>query len=304
MRDLRALVPNEGRIGLAVSGGPDSLALLVLAQAAAPDSIEVATVDHGLRPESAGEAAHVAEVCRDFGVMHRILPVRVGAGSLQAAAREARYAALADWAGQRELCCVATAHHADDQAETLVMRLNRGSGIAGLAAIRARVTAAQDRLVVVRPLLSWRRSELAEVVARAGIAAVADPSNEDGRFDRARLRRQLRDCDWLKVPAFAASAAHLAEASDALDWAVELALVERVRWEGGEAIMLPGLPKVLALRVMASIIRELAGREPRGGVVARAFESLSSGAPATLAGILVRPCREGWRFRPEAQRRG
>lgn len=301
---MRALVPGQGRVGLAVSGGPDSLALLVLAQAGFTGNIEAATVDHRLRPESANEAASVGEVCRKLEVHHKVLPVEVGSGSLQAAAREARYAALADWAEERGLSCIATAHHADDQAETLLMRLNRGSGLAGLAAIRARVTMAQGRLVVVRPLLAWRRSELAELVAETGLTAVADPSNDDDRFDRVRLRHRLQDCDWLDVPAIAASAIHLAEASDVLDWAVERALGEWVNWEGGEAVLRSGLPKVLALRVMTAIIVQLTGKVPRGSAAARAFADLSAGVPATLAGVLMRPGRDVWRFGREAQRHG
>jgi tRNA(Ile)-lysidine synthase len=176
---------------LAVSGGPDSLAMLVLAHLASPGMVEAATVDHGLRPESAGEAAHVAAVCQALGVPHAILSVNVGPGNVQANARSARYAALGAWAQERGLQSIATAHHADDQAETVLMRLNRASGLGGLAGIRAK-TAGDGGPPVIRPLLGWRKQELEAVVSAADLFFVRDPSNVDVRFDRARLRAGRR----------------------------------------------------------------------------------------------------------------
>ena len=171
-----------------MSGGPDSLALLLLAQAAFPDGVEVATVDHGLRPDSAEEAASVGRICAALAIPHAVLTVDVArTGNLQAAARAARYAALADWRKQRNLHVIATAHHADDQAETLLMRLNRGAGVRGLAGMRAAAPLpGTPEVPLIRPLLGWRRQELVGIVAGSGIAAVNDPSNENLRFERVR----------------------------------------------------------------------------------------------------------------------
>ncbi len=138
LAELERLCPEGGCLGLAVSGGPDSLALLLLAHAAIPDRIAVATVNHGLRPAAAGECATVAQVCATRDIACTVLEIETGTGNVQAAARTARYAALAAWAESEGLTALATAHHADDQAETLVMRLNRASGLAGLAGVRAR----------------------------------------------------------------------------------------------------------------------------------------------------------------------
>lgn len=298
------LASADDRVGLAVSGGPDSLALLLLAHAACPGKIEAATVDHGLRAGSAAEAAFVAQVCMDIGVRHSILPVSVGKGSLQAVAREARYAALADWARDRGLAMVATAHHADDQAETLLMRLNRGSGVAGLAGIRSAGLATGGQLRLVRPLLAWRRSELAAIVTGAGIQAVDDPSNSDPRFDRSRLRLAIAASDWLNVPAIAASAAHLADADSALDWAAQRLVVDCVTWERDGAVFRPVPPKALCLRIMAFLIDRLGSAPARGSAVARAYDALSAGKSATLAGVMVRPQGQNWHFTPEVGRGG
>ena len=179
----------EARLGIAVSGGPDSCALLLLAAAAMPGRIAAATVDHGLRAESADEARFVADLCAAIDVEHAVLPVTVEQGNVQAQARAARYRALAEWAAELGLAALASAHHADDQAETLLLRLNRASGVAGLAGVRERGLVSGSELLLVRPLLGWRRLELERIVEAAGLNAVADPSNIDDRFDRARLRK-------------------------------------------------------------------------------------------------------------------
>lgn len=227
---------------------------------------------------------------------HATLEVSLAAGNVQAEARAARYRALADWAAERGLAAIATAHHADDQAETLLLRLNRASGVAGLAGVRARGVVAGTRLLLLRPLLAWRRAELADVVAAAGIAAIDDPSNADDRFDRARLRKALGSADWLDIPAIAQSGAHLADADAALDWA---ALRE---WEEGVVRTPLGLtyrpraPRAVALRVLARIVAELDGEAPRGQAIARLFDSLVARQPSSIGSLVARALPEGWSF--------
>lgn len=286
----------EAGLGIAVSGGPDSCALLLLAAAALPGRIAAATVDHGLREGSADEARFVGDLCEAIGVEHAVLPVTVEAGNVQAQARTARYRALADWAQQQHIAALATAHHADDQAETLLLRLNRASGVAGLAGVRERGLAPQGELVLVRPLLGWRRAELEGVVAEAGLVAVADPSNLDDRFDRVRLRKALAGADWIDPLALAQSASHLADADDALEWAARREWQEAVRPQPFGLVYRSRAPRAVALRVMARIIREIGGEEVRGGQVARLFDSLESGAPASIGSLVVRPERDGWAF--------
>lgn len=286
-----------------MSGGPDSLALLLLASVAVPTRIEAASVDHGLRPESAHEAAMVAELCAAHGVPHRILGVKVARGNVQDRARTARYAALAGWCRERGLGAIATAHHADDQAETLVMRLNRGSGVAGLAGVRARGTVPGTDIPLLRPLLGWRRAELGAIVAGAGLEPAMDPSNEDPRFDRARIRQALAGAEWLDVAAMAQSAAHLADAESTMQWATQREWDEAVTVGEGEIRYRPKAPGPIRLRIVARAIGLLGG-EPRLSSVARLLQRLHNGKDATLGGVVARNEGDGgWIFRKEPPRR-
>ena len=302
--DLAALWRGPGRIGLAVSGGPDSLALLLLAHAALPGRVAAATVDHGLRAESAAEATMVAGLCVALGVPHAVLRVELDEGNVQARARAARYAALAQWMEREALEALLTAHHADDQAETLVLRLNRGSGAGGLAGVRARGLVPATRLPLLRPLLGWRRSELGGVVDAAALEAVQDPSNADDRFDRARIRKALAGADWLDVPALAQSAANLADADAALDWAAAREWAECVSKGPMGLTYRPQAPRAVALRVLARIITELDGEAPRGSAVARLFDSLVARQPASIGNLVARAVPEGWSFTRAPKRRG
>ncbi|MBS3928087.1 MAG: tRNA lysidine(34) synthetase TilS [Sphingomonadales bacterium] len=290
-------------MGLAVSGGPDSLALLLLAHAALPGRVAAATVDHGLRVESADEAALVSQICAALGVPHTVLTVEVAAGNLQAEARAARYAALAGWMEGESLSALLTAHHADDQAETLLLRLGRGSGVAGLAGVRARGQVPGTRLPLLRPLLGWRREELARVVADAGLQAIADPSNTDDRFDRARIRKAIAGANWLDVPALALSAANLADADLALDWAAAREWQDCVSKAPMGLTYRPQAPRAVALRVLARIVRDLDGSEPRGGQIAHLFEELLARRPASIGNLVARVTPEGWSFTKAPQRR-
>lgn len=308
--DLAALLPTQGRLGIAVSGGPDSMALLLLAHAALNGAVEAATVDHGLRPESGAEAALVAELCRRMGVAHEIIRVEVAAGNLQSAARVARYRALNEWVARRGLAALATAHHADDQAETLLMRLNRGSGIAGLAGIRASGDAPEGGGMLIRPLLDWRKAELRAIVTAAGVGFAEDPSNRDETFDRVAMRRQLAETDWLDPAALSRSARHLAEAEAAMSAFVDTIWHDAVIRQDHSCVYLPDLAPAGSRQFIAKqIMRRILGRDAkvRGSEIARAVDRLRGGQPATLGGQQVRVTeRDGdtaWLFTPETPRR-
>lgn len=291
----------DARLGLAVSGGPDSLALLLLAAVALPGRVEAASVDHGLRPESVAEIQMVAQVCAELGVPQETLAVTLPAGNVQDRARAARYGALNEWCGRRGLGALATGHQLDDQAETLVMRLNRGSGLAGLAGVRARGSVPGGELPLLRPLLDWRRAELAEVVAAAGLEAAQDASNEDERFDRIRIRRALKDADWIEPVGLARSAALLTEAERLVKEAVGEMWRTRVQMQEGNVVLAPPTSDFAAVELVRQIIQRLGGdvdRNYSAGVV----ERLRRGENASLAGVLVRAVGGEWVFAPEPPR--
>ncbi|MBR0989677.1 tRNA lysidine(34) synthetase TilS [Bradyrhizobium japonicum] len=192
-RRLFAGLKSAPALVLAVSGGPDSVALMWLAarwrrSLARGPVLTVVTIDHGLRREAAREAREVKRLAAELGLPHRTLRWR-GAKpktGLPAAAREARYRLLAQAARALGASHVLTAHTQDDQAETLLMRLLRGSGLAGLSAMAPH--SQRDEIVLVRPLLEVPKAQLIATLKRAGISFADDPTNRDTAFTRPRLR--------------------------------------------------------------------------------------------------------------------
>jgi tRNA(Ile)-lysidine synthase len=260
---------------------------MLLAQAVLPGRFAVATVDHGLRAQSASEASLVGALCAQHKIKHHVISLALGSGAgVQTRARSARYSALGAWLKAEGLGALVTAHHADDQAETLLMRLKRGAGVRGLAAMRPQAALlGHSDLTLLRPLLGWRRSELSEIVFAAGIKAVDDPSNRDFRFERARLRADLAMSNWLDIAALVKSAAHLAEADLALDWAATRTFAD-ARREGNVIFWEPGqIPRVLGIRVLERIVETLGRSKPRGSELARWFDALAGGRIATLASV-------------------
>ncbi|UYY76407.1 tRNA lysidine(34) synthetase TilS [Sphingomonas sp. R1] len=294
----------EMRLGIAVSGGTDSLALLLLARAAFPDAVAAATVDHGLRPESAQEAAFVGSVCARIGVPHTILPPRpamLAGGNLQDRARAMRYRCLGDWAVAVGAPWVAVAHQQDDVAETFLLRARRGAGLGGLAAMLPRRPLGKGKTapLLMRPLLGWTRAELAAQVAAAGIEAVEDPSNLHPRFDRSRMRRLLGETPELPPARLALAAANLRDAEAALAWAAEREWAARVEADSGQVVLdLAELPHELRRRLVARALRTVAeAPPPRGSGLDRLIAAVDAGQVATLAGVVVRPGPR-WRFAP------
>jgi tRNA(Ile)-lysidine synthase len=308
-RDLDALVQGGVPIGLAVSGGPDSLALLLLAAAVRPGLVEAATVDHSLRPEGRAEAEMVASLCERLGVPHKILTIewkKRPDTAIQERSRAARYRLLGNWAREKGLGALLTAHHLDDQTETFLMRLARGAGVKGLAAMRRLVNVPGSQVALVRPLLGWRRSELDQLCSEARITPVVDPSNEDEQFERVRVRHALAGADWLDPKAVAHSAANLAQADVALHWATTLEWKRAVTNGGGEIIYRPtDAPREIRRRIISRAISRLAtegqGASLRGRELDRLLAVLVSGGKATLRGVL---CSGGetWRFIPAPNR--
>lgn len=301
-QNLDALVPPDARIGVAVSGGPDSLALLILAAAARPGLVAAATVDHGLRPEGRQEAEMVAAVCERLGVPHQILTVEwpeKPETAIQERARMARYRLLGAWVKDNDLRVLLTGHHLDDQAETFIMRLIRGAGVKGLAGMRRVSPVPGTEIGLLRPLLGWRRSELEQLCREVDLTPAADPSNEDEKFERVRVRRGLGEADWLDPKGIALSARNLADADAALQWATIQEWNRGVTNGGGGIVYRPAdAPREIRRRIARRAILKLATEgqgDVRGPALDKVLAALVGGRKATIRGVL---CAGGpeWRF--------
>jgi len=299
-------------LALAVSGGADSMALLALGHAACPGRVIAATVDHGLRPAAADEAAMVAAWCARAGVPHATLHAdrAIGPSDIQAEARAMRYTLLAAWASAAGATALATAHHADDQAETFLMRAARGSGPAGLAGIRAHRML--GGIALIRPLLGWRRAALRALVEEAGIPFVDDPSNDDMKYERVRVRQLLAAETWLDPLQLARAAAHAGEADAALaDLADRLWRDHAVVGADGKVqLTLPDVPRELRRRVARRAIehvrRASAIDRPAFDMASNIeslLDALEAGTSATQGGVLAASKRGIWHFRTAPPRR-
>ena len=301
-------LPLTAPIGVALSGGPDSVALLLLAAKIGAGPVKAMTVDHGLRTEAAAEAEAAGAVAAALGVPHRIVRVTVApAGEgVQGEARRARYAALHQWAREEGLAAVLTAHHADDQAETLLMRLARGAGLSGLAGIRpCRPIDERDPQgpKLLRPLLGWRKAELEAIVAAAGIAPARDPSNHDPRFGRTAARSLLAETPWLDPARVAASASHLRDAEEALETLAQRFFAGACRVEGDDVLLTPAdAPRDIVRRALILLFSRHFQAAPDGPGLARLTAILGCGGTATLADVMATG-GVTWRFRPAPPRR-
>ncbi|MFO1208902.1 MAG: tRNA lysidine(34) synthetase TilS [Amaricoccus sp.] len=303
--DLRAIVAAApaGEIGVAVSGGGDSVALLLMlreAVEAAGRTVAAVTVDHGLRPEAAEEAAAVAVLCARLGVPHAVLRWEGwdGRGNMQDRARAARRALIAQWARSRGIGAVALGHTLDDQAETVLLRLARGSGVDGLAAMAP--VAGGEGILWLRPLLGVRRGALRIWLAGQGVGWAEDPSNDDPRFDRVRVRAALPALAALGIgpERLAATARAMARARAALE-AATAELGRRAVEEGPAGDLeidpagLAGAPEEIRLRLLAAALGWVSGavlrpRLMRLEAALAAIEAGRVGHGLTLNGCVLR----------------
>ena len=326
-RSLDALGPYESKphIAAAVSGGPDSLALAFLADRwarARGGRVTALTVDHGLRPEAAREARQVARWLKAAGMRHFILRWRhdraalaIGESSgeaashaptpgnsrlanVQAAARSARYRLLGDWCREHGVLHLLLAHHREDQAETLLLRLGRGSGLDGLAAMAPVVERGALRLV--RPLLDVSKAELAAYLVARGQAWIADPSNRDPTYARVRLRRLMPAlaAEGLTANRLAETAARLAQARSALATQVVdlLARAATIHPEGYLALdarAVASAPREIGLRALAQAIACIGGSAygPRLERLERLYALLREDRSALGRGCTLGGCR-------------
>lgn len=302
---LRALAAQDrtgqppATLGLAVSGGSDSLALLHLSVRAAAHAgwpLRAVTVDHRLRPEAAEEAALVGRICEGLGVPHDVLVWDHGdvAGNLMQAASEARYALMADWAQARGIDAVVLAHTADDQAETFLMGLSRAAGLDGLCGMRPEFKV--KGVIFRRPFLTLTRASLRACLDRHGLAWIEDPSNENDRFTRVKARRALKGLKPLGITSERLSAVvrSLSMAQGVVHEAVARAARESIAETAGalqfQADDFQGHHPEIRRRLLIAMIRwiTLAKHPPRETKVDALQRALEARRDATLAGVRFR----------------
>ncbi|MGD9922553.1 MAG: tRNA lysidine(34) synthetase TilS [Pseudorhodoplanes sp.] len=310
-RKLFAPFADQPAIVIAVSGGPDSTALLWLASRwrdglEDPPRLVAVTVDHGLREESAREARAVATLARKLKVEHRTVHWR-GAKpktGIQEAARNERYRLLAEVARDVRAAIVMTAHTLDDQAETVLFRLLRGSGPSGLRGMAAGSLLAHGRtkITLFRPLLSIAKSRLAATLAAAAIPFSEDPSNLDPRFARPRLRKLMPAlaAEGLSTQRLALLAERMSRADRVIAEVLDAALRRLAPgpWPvrgpvAVDAIEFSGLSEEIALRLLASMIDWTGNEGPiELAKLEKLFAALSGPlSDAALAGTPPRPFR-------------
>lgn len=323
-RDFAALMQPLGpfepqpRVAVAVSGGPDSLALALLTAdwAAALGGRAIAlTVDHRLRADSAAEAAQVGRWLAARGIEHRIL-VRDGArptADIQAQARAARHDLLGRVCAEAGILHLLLAHHREDQAETLLLRLGRGSGLDGLAAMASQRPTRWGR--ILRPLLGIPRARLRATLSERGQDWVEDPSNADPAYARVRLRQlgPTLAAEGLTPARLAATAARLGRARETVEQDVARAAVAFVALHPAgfarlEAEAFAALPDEVGLRLLARLLAVVGGEAlpPRLERLERLARVLAGGGGAgglTLAGCkIVAAPGSGWVFCREPAR--
>jgi tRNA(Ile)-lysidine synthase len=300
---------------LAVSGGPDSTALLWLVARwrkslqSGPTLLAV-TVDHGLRPESRAEAEAVKRLAKQCGIAHRIMrwsDPKPPAG-LQQAARNARYRLLAAAAARIGADHIVTGHTSDDQAETLLIRMARGSGLTGLGGMtRLAPLPGDPRMLLARPLLDVARARLVATLAEAGLNFAEDPSNRDPRFTRARLRELMPAlaAEGLNAARLSQLARRMQRADAALESATDSAWTKLAREQAGGIAFEPGfnddLPAELQVRLLGRAIALVGDEGPvELGKLERLRVALAGPAGArprlrrTLAGAVVTRAGRTW----------
>lgn len=288
---------SEPKLGLAVSGGGDSIALLRLAAdwaAEAGVALAAATVDHGLRAEAPQEAQFVAQLCAELGVSHDTLGWTGwdGAGNLQDRARQARYDLLADWAVRRGIGAVALAHTQDDQAETFLMRLARASGVDGLSAMADRQV---GPVRFLRPLMSVSRADLRAYLTGQGQSWIEDPSNADPTYERVQMRQQSASLARVGITAQVLSdvAGNMAQARTALNWATHAFSQQHLRMNGPDVTIdragFLTLPAELQRRLMVHVVKWLSASEyaPRRQPVAALIQAAIAQERMTLHGCTL-----------------
>jgi tRNA(Ile)-lysidine synthase len=298
---LFAPLAGYNKLGLAVSGGPDSLALMLLAAEWAKRkgiALFVYSVDHGLRPEAADEAAMVKREAEALGLVAHVLrwDGHKPEAGVQAAARAARYRLMAEAMRRDGVEVLLTAHHLGDQAETVLMRLAHGSGIDGLGAMRA--MAVVEGCTIARPLLGVPPEALRDVVATSTLTPALDPSNSDETYERVRWRKTMAQLEaaGLSAARLAALARRLDSAAALVESAADAAFGQIVTKDNTqfeiEQATFAVLNPLVAVEILRRALQQVSGdlTPPPLGALETLVAILSRGEPAkatTLHGCVI-----------------
>ncbi|WP_299623860.1 tRNA lysidine(34) synthetase TilS [uncultured Tateyamaria sp.] len=286
------------RLGVAVSGGGDSVALLAVLVAYAKDheiELHVVSVDHGVRPEAKQEISFVTDLCARWDLPHHVeyWTGWNGQGNFQANARDARYALMADWAYANDIGHIALGHTADDQAETFVMRLARGAGVDGLSAMAPRRVT--HGITWIRPFLHVERAALRTYLQAARISWCEDPSNENRDYERIKVRDALTVLGTLgiTIDGLVQVSHHMTKAREALDWQTFLAARDVATIQHGVVALDKRRfftnPDEITRRLLVHSVTWVSGSgyAPRGAAVTRALTAVRAGQTTTLDGCQI-----------------
>jgi tRNA(Ile)-lysidine synthase len=297
----------ETPLGVAVSGGSDSLALLHLLADWGQAPLHVITVDHGLRPEAKAEACYVSSVCEALGIEHETLHWSwQGQGNLQDQARRGRYGVMASWAASEGIGQIALGHTMDDVAETFLMRLSREAGLDGLSAMARWFD--QQGMRFVRPLLDISRVDLQAYLRRRDVTWVSDPSNEDPRFGRVRARAVLQALEPLGITpkGLARSAGNLRATRELVDGITSEAARDMIDVDRGDIIIddtraVAELGSEIARRLMQISLMWVSGSDyaPRRETLIKLTSDALLGLTCTGHGCLISSQGEGVRIARE-----
>lgn len=278
----------KGKIACAVSGGIDSLALAYLLR---EQDIVALIVDHGLRKESEVEAKRTSALLNDLGIENTILKKKNSIKSnLQEEARKLRYGLLIDYCKKHKIKYLATAHHAEDNAETFLLRLSRGSGLDGLTAIAP--ISEMDGIKIIRPVLSFKKTDLKKLLVKNKIKWVEDPTNKTDKYKRNQLRQalsKLEDAELI-TQRINDAATNLIRVRDYIEIEALNAYKSTISENTIDLKKLAKLHDEIAYRVLVKVIMDISGAEkkPRFEKLKRLKTDLIAGKTRTLNGLIFR----------------
>ncbi len=304
-------IKSNETIGVGVSGGADSLALALLLSE--HFNITALTVNHGLRTEAVAECKMVADLMAAHDIPHETLTWTgdVPSSNIQAAARELRYKLMSNWCHSNSVRLLAVAHHMDDQAETFMLRLARGSGVYGLSAMSEHV-ALHDDLALIRPLLDYSSDQLKSYLTARSIQWIEDPSNENTDFERIKVRKMLAntDVEGLNPERLSKTAKQLRRSKEALDHYRDKWLRAHVSLDEGHILRLKSAalhsdPEEIVLKGLTDILQTISGANyvPRLEKTQRLYDGIMGGTEraSTLHGVQIVQDKNGdWLFWREA----